>query len=312
MIQGVAKMRIKKAFTPILVCVLLILACEYIVLPEEELSSSSGATGKGWSGVVTNVGKSETGDLHIDITIQNETGDWSAMKAVEGKPAILVSSGKTTNCGTVFVSSGGHRLAPGFHMRGYTGGTKAEPKSQMLYVECKGAEAAPKAKLTIEYIYYLGPLNYYHPEDNSATDTMELELDEVATDLTYPIATPIEGLIQPADVQITAISENVITLLDVQRIDAGLEFTWQNYNPTEFPLKVHIGNPPVIGEDGMIYGIFEVMDLASVPLTPAGGTTSWKTKQAVPSDVGGFYILLSVESRQMRLYVNYAIDITDK
>jgi hypothetical protein len=31
----------------------------------------------------------------------------------------------------------------------------------------------------------------------------------------------------------------------------------------------------------------------------------------VPADVGGLYILLSVESKKQRLFVNYAIDITD-
>jgi hypothetical protein len=98
----------------------------------------------------------------------------------------------------------------------------------------------------------------------------------------------------------------------VQRTDKGLEFKWQNENPTEFALKTHIGNPPVIGEDGIIYGIFEIMDLASVPLTPAGGKVDWTTEVAVPQEVKGCYILLSVESKQMRLYVNYALDITSQ
>ena len=32
---------------------------------------------------------SEAGDLHIDLTILNETGEWSAMQAVPAKPAVL-------------------------------------------------------------------------------------------------------------------------------------------------------------------------------------------------------------------------------
>jgi len=139
-----------------------------------------------------------------------------------------------------------------------------------------------------------------------------MDLDQLATDLTYPIYQPVEGLIQPPDVEITAISENVITLEDVQRIEKGLQFTWQNYNPTEFALKTHIGDPPVIGENGIIYGIFEIMDIVSVPLTPAGGEVQWTTEQAVPADEKGFYILLSVESKQMRLYISYAVDITNE
>jgi hypothetical protein len=75
---------------------------------------------------------------------------------------------------------------------------------------------------------------------------------------------------------------------------------------------VHIGNPPVIGEDGIIYGFYKTPDIISVPITPAGGTAEWTTQVAVPPDVQGFYILLSVETGKARLFANYAIDITDK
>jgi hypothetical protein len=301
-----------KALFPILVCVLLSLSCRYIVLPEGIEKEQASAEDKGWIAVPTAISKSEAGDLHIDITIRNETGDWSGMKAVDGKPAVLTTDGKTTNCDTVFVGTGGHRLAPGFQMRGYMTGKKAEPKTQMLYVECKGAEAAPGSKLSVDYVSYSGELDYYHQENGEAFGTLEMDLDQLATDLTYPIYQPVEGLIQPPDVQITAISDNVITLEDVQRIEKGLQFTWQNYNPTEFALKTHIGDPPVIGENGIIYGIFEIMDIVSVPLSPAGGEVQWTTEQAVPADEKGFYILLSVESKQMRLYISYAVDITNE
>ena len=80
-------------------------------------------------------------------------------------------------------------------MRGYTAGTKAEPKTQLIYVECKGAEAAPGSKLSIDYTYDTGEFNYYESEANKATGTLELNLDQVATDLKYPIAEPVEGLI---------------------------------------------------------------------------------------------------------------------
>jgi hypothetical protein len=36
------------------------------------------------------------------------------------------------------------------------------------------------------------------------------------------------------------------------------------------------------------------------------------TEVAVPKDRQGFYIMLSVESKKQRLFVNYAVDITDK
>jgi hypothetical protein len=291
---------------------LFIYACAYIVLPEGIEADSASLKDLGWSAIVTNVGKSETGDLHVDITVRNDTGDWSAMRAADGKPAVLISNGKSTNCETVFVGTGGHRLAPGFQMRGFIAGTIAEPKPQLIYVECKGAEATPGSKLNIEYIYFRGELDYYHQEDNKVTGKIELDLDDVVTDLAYPVGEPIDDLIEPANTEITAISDNVISLLDTQRTDSGLEFTWQNYNPTDFPLKTHIGNPPVIGEDGIIYGIFEIMDLAYVPLTPSKASAQWTTEVAVPQNVKGLYILLSVESKSMRNYVSHAVDITEK
>jgi hypothetical protein len=75
---------------------------------------------------------------------------------------------------------------------------------------------------------------------------------------------------------------------------------------------VHIGNPPVIGDDGILYGFYESPDLASVPITPAGDKAEWTTEATVPQDVKGLYIMLSVESKNQRYFINYAVDITDK
>jgi hypothetical protein len=303
-------MSTRRTLIPVLVCALLTCACGYIVLPEDVGGGPAGS--EGWSAVATNVGTSDAGDLHIDITIQNNTGDWSAMQAVEGKPAVLKAGGQTTNCDTVFASSGGHRLAPGFQMRGFIGGTKAEPETQLIYVECAGAEAASGATLSIDYVYFTGQFNYYEPEANKGDGKLEIDLDEVATDLTYPVAEEVEGLIQAPDVEITAINDVVLTLTGVERTDEGLLFSWKTANPGEYPTYVHIGNPPVIGADGILYGLYEVPDLASVPITPAGGEAEWTTEVTVPQDATGLYILLSAESGKQRLYANYAIDITDK
>jgi len=65
-------------------------ACVYIVLPEgleapEE--AVEGAELKIWNAVAINVGTSDGGDLHIDLTIQNNTGEWSTMQAVADTPA---------------------------------------------------------------------------------------------------------------------------------------------------------------------------------------------------------------------------------
>jgi hypothetical protein len=303
-------MRTQKMLVCVLACALLLSGCAYIVTPEPEGRPAS-ATTKGWGGAVTNIGKTDAGYLRVDITIRNDTGEWSAMQAAE-KPAVLKAGGKTTNCDTVFVGTGGHRLAPGFQMRGFTGGSKTEPVIQPIIVECKGAEAAPGAKLSLDYSYVTGEYNYYDQQANKASATMELNLDEVAADLEYPVASAVEGLIRKPDAAITAINDTILALTDVSRNEEGLQFKWQTSNPGEYPTYVHIGNPPVIGADGVIYGLYESPDLASVPVTGAGKTAEWTTKVAVPKDVAGLYILLSVESKKQRLFSNYAIDITDK
>lgn len=302
----------RKIMIPLLILInLLVSACVYVVLPEG-LDFKAAEVSKGWGAVVTHVSQTGAGDLRIDLTIRNETGNWSTMKAVEGKPAVHTSgSGARSNCDTVFVGTGGHRLAPGFQMRGYTGGTKLEQKIQLLYIECKGVEHSPGSTVSIDYISYNGELDYYHQDDRSAGGTLKLDLDQVEANLTYPIFEAVDGLIQPPDLQVIALSDNVISLLAAQRTAEGVEFQWQNTNPTEFALKIHIGNPPVIGSDGIIYGYYEIMDLASTPLTPAGGSVNWITKAAVPSEVENCYILLSVESKNMRLYVNYAVELSD-
>jgi hypothetical protein len=109
-----------------------------------------------------------------------------------------------------------------------------------------------------------------------------------------------------------AINKVTVELTDVQRTEDGLEFTWKSANPGEYPSYVHIGNPPVIGEDGILYGFYETPDIVSVPITAAGGVADWKTNVAVPPGIRGLYILLSVETGKARLFANYAIDISDR
>ena len=311
-------MNVKKVLVPVLlVYTFFTFACAYIVLPEgvEKPTEDANAENAGWTGIVTNVGKSDTGDLRIDITIRNDTGDWNTMRAEDDKPAVLTTAdGETINCDTVFVGTGGHRLAPGFQTRGYTSDETGQPETQLLYVECEGDTDTAGAMLSIDYISFSGELDYYVEieEMNKVEGNLELNLDEVVTDLTYPIATPVEGLVQDAGVEIIALSENIISLPDIQRDETGLQFTWQNYNPSKFPLKTHIGIPPVIGEDGIIYGVYETLDIPEVPLTPAEESIEWTTEVPIPENVSGLYILLSVESKKPRTYVNYALDITDK
>ena len=305
----------KMQILALLICSFFTFACVYIVLPEglEAPPDAGDSASKVWNAVVTNVGESEAGDLHIDITIRNDTGDWSAMNAVADKPAVLTTGdGKTADCDTVFVGTGGHRFAPGFQMRGYTFMQNGQLETQLLYVECKGVTAASGSKLSIQYVSFGGDLDDYEPEANKTEGALELNLDEVVTDLAYPIASEVDGLIQDTGISITALSDNVVNLLDVQRTEAGFQFKWQNFNPTKFPLKTHIGTPPVIGSDGIIYGIFESLDIVPIPLTLANEKMEWSTEVAVPQDVKGTYILLGVESKSPRNYSFYVIDISDK
>ncbi|OGO42028.1 MAG: hypothetical protein A2W36_00565 [Chloroflexi bacterium RBG_16_58_14] len=310
-------MNAKKVLISILLAsTFFISACVYIVLPEGlEETSGSGREDLGWAGLVTSVGEAEGGGLRVDITIRNDTGDWNSMRAADDKPALLTAEdGETINCDTVYVGTGGHRVAHGFQLRGYTKEEDGQPVTQLLYVECAGAATASGATLTIDTISFTGAIDYYVEieESNKVEGKLELKLDEVVSDLTYPVSSPIEGLVREAGAPITGLSDNVVSLLDVQRSAEGFQFTWQNTNPSKFALKTHIGIPPVIGDDGIIYGVYETMDMPEVPLTPATGSVEWTTEVAVPQDVGGLYILLGVESEKPRTYLFYVLDITDK
>lgn len=307
-------MSIRKITSAVLLVYLLMsCACKYIVLPEGlDAQAASGAGSAGWSAVVTNIDESDSEELHVDITVRNETGDWSAMNASIGKPAVLTSGGEDVNCDTVFVSTGGHRLPPGFQMRGYTSGSKYEPLTQLIYVECAGAEATPGSTLSIPYSYVTGQYNYYEQDKNIVEDRLEIDLDMVATDLEYPVFEQVDGLVQESDTEIIAINKVALNLTDIERTDSGLMFVWKTNNPGEYPSYVHIGTPPVIGDDGVLYGYYETPDIVSVPITPASGEAEWSTEVMVPQAVSGFYIPLSVETGKARLFANYAVDITDQ
>jgi len=289
---------------------LLSLACAYIVLPEglEDLTTES----KGWRAIPTGVTPADEGVVRIDLALLNETGDWSAMKATEGAPAILHTDGDDRECGTVFVGTGGHRVAPGFQLQGYIAGTKSEPVAQPIYVECPGGAPAPGSTISIPYSYVMGQYNYYEQDKGRVHDSLEVELDQAVEDLSFPVGDPVERLIQDPSTAMEALNKVTLELTDVQRTPDGLELSWKTANPGEYPTYVHIGNPPVIGEDGILYGFYETPDIVSVPITAAGDAAEWKTEVALPPEVHGLYILLSVETGKARLFANYAIDISDR
>jgi hypothetical protein len=276
------------------------------------LATPTSIASRGWSAIATNLGKSDAGDLHIDLAIVNNTQDWSAMQSDEGKPAILTTGdGKRMNCDTVFVGTGGTSLAPGFQMRGYATGTKKEPKIQLLYVECKGAVASPGSRLSIGYSYTTGDYDLHVPSV-PVSETLDLALDQVAEDVKYPIATPMTGLVNKIGDKIPAINSFTLTLTDAKRTDNGLELDWQDDNPTDYPNYVHIGTPPVIGADGIIYGVYEDPSIADATIALSKATAEWTTTVAVPNNVTGLYVLVSVETRQSKYFVSHVVDITDR
>lgn len=298
----------------ILICAMITFSCVYIVVPDDiDMSGGKGSDSLGWSALVTSADTLENGTLHVEVTIRNDTGDWSKLEALPDKPAVLeTEEGDKINCNTVIISTGGHRLAPGFQMRGYSMMNADQVSTQLLYVECNGVDGKVGSELTVNYESFQGDLDDYAPDGNKQEGELKIELGEIKTNLVYPIAESIDGLILQSDQSITALSENVVTLKDIQRSDTGFQFTWQNFNPSKFPLKTHIGTPPVIGEAGIIYGVYETLDMVDVPITPALENMEWLTEVTVPLEEKGFYILLSVESKKPRTYVNYAIDISDK
>lgn len=300
------------------VLVLILAAAGYVVVPACDPGDhgwgcgSEASLAKGWIAQATDISTTDAGDLRIELAILNETGDWSAMQAVPAAPAVLTApSGQPADCETVIVGTGGHYLAPGFQMRGYTTGTEAEPTTQLLYVECQGASVAPGSKLAVDVSYVTGPYNYYDKTANSADAKLEVDLDRVAKDLTYPVVTPVEGLIRQSSEKVVGLNEVALGLVDTKRTDKGLEFRWQAFNASEYPSALHVGPPPVLGADGILYGLFKDPGSVSAPLTSPGKTTEWTTSVNAPPDVKGFYIMVSVETGT-RLFTNYVIDISDR
>ena len=94
--------------------------------------------------------------------------------------------------------------------------------------------------------------------------------------------------------------------------DTGLELAWETNNPGAYPTYVHIGIPPAIGSDGILYGLYEDPTLADAPITLPGEKADWTTVVVLPKDVTGLYILVSVETKQQKNFTSHAVDITDK
>ena len=316
--KGDHRMRASRTLAAVFVMGLAFTGCDYIVPPIDDSTPTAALSGKGWGAVVTGVSEAN-GALHVDLSLRNDTGDWSAMNVAASSAKVTDGSGKTSSCSTafvgtsVFVADSGWFLPPGFVMKGYTGGTVGKPVTQMTYVECAGVTKTAGQTLSIAYTYITGPYNYYIPSGKT-NGTLNLSLDKVVTDTKYPAAESVAGY-EPVKMgaAIPAINKTTLQLTDVKRTDTGFQFSWKTTNPGTSQAYVHIGIPPVIGADGIMYGFYRSPHLTDDLITPAGGgTATWTTTVVVPKDVAGFYILLPVETKQQKYFVDHVVDITDK
>jgi hypothetical protein len=307
-------MNLRKLMAAVIACGLLATGCDYIVPPIGDVTPTPGAADNGWAGIVNKVADAN-GALHVDLSIVNDTGDWSAMDIASSTAKLTDSQGKSRDCETVFVGTsvfvndGGTYLPTGFVMKGYTGGTQAAPKTQLLYVECKGASASGGGKLAINYTYITGAFNYYVPSKEK-TAVMNLDLGKVVADTKYPVADAAKVLsVAKVGEAMTGINGCAVKLVAAKRTDTGLELDWDSANPTQYPAYIHIGNPPVIGTDGIVYGVYQSPHLAIVPVTPSLGDAQWTTKVTAPKDISGYYVLVPLETQQQKYFVDHLIDI---
>jgi hypothetical protein len=285
----------------------------YIVPPIDPNTPTAALSSHGWAASVTGVSE-KSGALHVDLAIINESGDWSAMNVAQSKASVVDSAGKSTSCGTVFVgtstfvNNGGWYIPPGFVIKGYQTGTVAEPKTQDIYVECDGVSQSSAARLKVDYSFITGPFNYYTPSQYFGK-TFDLDLTKIV-DQKFPVADVAEDLIIQPNTDIPAINHISVLLSDAKRTDTGIVLTWKATNPGDYPLSLAIGLPPVVGSDGILYGVYQSPHLDKSPIIPSKGDVTWTTKVAVPATATGLYVLVPVTTRQDKYFVDHVIDIT--
>lgn len=262
---------------------------------------------EGWSLIPINVKESGSG-VRIEFAARNDSGDWSMMESTVAEDAsVELSSG--AECSTVQVSTGGHYLPPGFQMRGYL---DKQGEVQTIYVECSGGGDVSGASLAIPYRFITGDYDYYAKGESEYSGEFEVDLSQVASDLTYPAAAspPDEVEVEPLNEPIIALNNTELTLVDAARTDEGFTFNWTITNPGEYGTLVHIGRPPVLGTDGIVYSAWISPDLIEVPMAGSEETVEVETQSPVPPDVETPYLLVSVEQKRERLFTGHLLDLS--
>lgn len=270
-------------------------------------AGEAAGSGQGWTLLPLNITNSDAGDLRVELAARNDTGLWSAMAATEQPATLKTSGGQELACATVQVSSGGHYVPPGFQFRGYT---LKDGSTRLLTVECKGADPYG-AKLVVPYAYVTGEYDYYAQEKGKVEGLLEADLGKVQGTLAFPVATA--GLVtpQPLTEPITALNDTTLTNVAASRTADAITFKWNVANPGEYDTKVHIGEPPVLGSDGIIYGARVSPDIVDQPFATAKGGAEFETTVKVPAEVNGLFLLLSVEQGRERRFANYLIDLSE-
>ena len=260
--------------------------------PADEGSPTPAIQGA-WTAVATKV-DAAAGGLHVDVTItqRHRSVERDAGDGRHSRPSSRRATASRPTAPTVFVGTGGTYLAPGFQVRGYTGGTKTKPETQLLYVECAGAALAAGSKLSVAYGYVTGEFNYYTPPTPTSAK-LEIDLDTVAADLTYPVAAPVAGVIEPADTKIVAINNCTLTLTGatadrrLASISGGRRTTPPSTRSTSTS-----ATRPSSGRTASSTGSTRVPTSRTRRSRRPGGSAHWTTTVAVPADVTGLYILV--------------------
>jgi hypothetical protein len=263
--------------------------------------------GQGWALIPLNITTSAEGDLRVDVAARNDTGQWSAFAALEQPATLTTGAGKEIQCEVAQVGSSGHYLPPGFQFRGYT---LRDGSTRMLSIQCKGADPYG-AKIHVPYSYVTGEYDYYAQEKGKVEGLLEADLGKVQATLTYPVAVADAAAMQALSEAIPALNDTTLTNTGASRAADGVTLKWSVANPGEYDTKVHIGEPPVLGSDGIIYGARVSPDIVDQPFATAKGGAEFETAVKVPGDVTGLFLLLSVEQGRERRFANYLIDLRD-
>ena len=235
-------------------------------------ASPTPATAGVWSAIATDGrGRRPAATSTSTSRSDNETGNWSAMQvASSGAVALTTGDGKTATCATAFVGTGGNEPGarlPDARLYRRHEGEAGRPSS--LYVECAGRraggrlEAGDRLLVRDRRVQLLLAVRAGRAPSSRSTSTRSPRTSRTRS------RDPVEGLVEKPTDPIEAINK-----CDADPDDrrpgrpTGSKFAWHTENPTAYPTYVHIGMPPVIGSDGVIYGFYESPHLADTPITP--------------------------------------------